>query len=113
MKRSLAIGLPRAVLLVAFVGCQDIKECGGGTGLDLPGLGVVHECETGGGERLELCWKDGSSDDLAASLDENGYPGSACWPTQRHLGPCRWSSACDGGGGSNALNGPWCPKETP
>jgi hypothetical protein len=109
VKRALVLGVPRILLLVAF-GCQDVKECGGGTGLDLPGLGIVHECQLESGE-LELCWRDGDSDELQLSLYEHGVPVIACNPTERHLGPCRYS--CDGGGGANAYNGPWCPEESP
>jgi hypothetical protein len=109
VKRALVLGVPRVLLLVAF-GCQDVKECGGGTGLDLPGLGVVHECQLESGE-LELCWRDGNSDELADSLIANGYAVIMCNPTERHLGPCRWTNACQGDGGANAYNGPWCPPE--
>lgn len=104
----------KALLAIALAACtwQDVKELGGGAGLDLPGLGVVHECQLESGE-LELCWKDGDSDELADSLIAHGHAVLMCNVTERHLGPCRWGSACEGGGGSNALNGPWCPEESP
>lgn len=99
-----------AIALLAACSWQDVKELGGGAGWDLPGFGVVHECDVGG-EHYELCWENGDSAELAASISTIYPVEVSCWPTERHLGPCRWSSACDGAGGSNAHNGPWCPED--
>jgi hypothetical protein len=90
-----------------MLGCQDIKELGGGAGLDLPWLDVVYQCQTES-ETLELCWDSGAWS-LSVSLTENGYGATTCRPTPRHSGPCIYCCS-DCGRGANAFNGSWCPS---
>jgi hypothetical protein len=101
----------RLAPLCLLLACQDIKELGGGAGLDLsfiPGLGQVFQCDVTDGTQLELCY-DGESSDLLDLLQANDIPASACGPTQRHAGPC-WFH-CSSGRGCNAFQGCACFEE--
>jgi hypothetical protein len=87
---------------------------GGGTGLDLPFLEVVYECDVEDASagyavvNLELCFNRGA-DELESQLWD-AYGGFAiCNPTQRHLGPCQYCCGPNCGRGANARNGAWCP----
>jgi hypothetical protein len=93
-------------------GCQDIKEIGGGAGIDLPGdfLGVVYECRFTDGSETEFCWAD-SENELVLSLNDNGFDTVDCYDTPRHAGPCWYR--CPGGRGCNSFSGCWCPVEAP
>lgn len=99
-----------AFFFVSACSWQDVKEFGGGTGLDLPGLGVVQLCTLPDGMDIEICCESGNSSVVEAQierewcLEENSV---VCRDTPRHLGPCRHT--CDGGAGANAFNGHWCP----
>jgi hypothetical protein len=103
--------LARAAVLALLVcsACQDVKELGGGAGLDLtfiPGVGQVFTCDVSDGTQLELCF-EGEADDLAQQIAAAGLGDATCGPTQRHLGPCVWTC---GGRGCNATGGCWgCP----
>jgi hypothetical protein len=53
----------RLAPLCLLLACQDIKELGGGAGLDLsfiPGVGQVFTCDTADGSEIEICF-DGES----------------------------------------------------
>ncbi len=98
------------VAIVALAGCG-IQETGGGTGLDLPWLDVVRQCDATRADpyelvALELC-SPLSDSALEASLDANGFEGATCWPTDRHAGPCIFG--CTPHSGCNSFNGCWCP----
>ncbi len=97
----------KLLLAIALTACtwQDVKELGGGTGLDLPGLDVVRLCTFPDGTSVELC-SDLDDGELEQSMAEHGLPDAHCAATPRHLGPCRYSCT---GGGANAYNGSWCP----
>jgi hypothetical protein len=84
--------------------CQDLKEIGGGIGLDLPLLGVVYVC-TDGAQTQELCW-DSGRDSLEVELDEHGWTSARCSNTNRHLGPCYYQ--CPSARGCNAFAGCAC-----
>lgn len=100
----------RIPLLLALAACsvQDVKELGGGAGLDLPWLDVVYSCSAiDGTERVvELCWDSGATSLGEALGDEPGGVWT-CEPTSRHLGPCWYH--CPGGTGCNSLGGCYCP----
>jgi hypothetical protein len=101
-----------AAIAVLIAGCQRCRELGGGTGLDLPWLAVVYECAC---ERdaesflVELCY-DGDGDELEAAIVryEPRVVSATCYPTPRHLGPCRMICPPDGGRGCNARSGCYC-----
>lgn len=96
--------------LALLAGCQDIKEIGGGAGLDLtwiPGVGQVFKCDLTDGSSLELCF-DGEADELEDSLFANEFGVADCSATPRHLGPCLACCSDDCGRGANAFNGTWC-----
>lgn len=100
---------PLLLALALLAGCQDVKEIGGGLGVDLtwvPGVGRVYACSAGGQE-FEFCF-DGSNDELADDLTTNGFGAAICGVTQRHLGPCLYCCGDDCGRGANAFNGSWC-----
>jgi hypothetical protein len=99
----------RLPLLLALLACQDIKELGGGAGLDLTflGLGQVFQCDVSDGTQLELCY-DGEQSELLDSLQSNDVPATVCRSTPRHLGPCVFCCSDGCGRGANAFNGAWC-----
>ena len=98
-----------AFLSLAACSWQDVKELGGGIGLDLPGLDVVRLCTFPDDTSIEVC-SDLSDEELEASLSEHWLDAASCEETPRHLGPCRFS--CElGAWGANAFNGMWCPPE--
>lgn len=96
----------RTALLAALFACQDIKDIGGGAGLDLPWLDVVYQCETPahGDGVYEFCFDD-SADELEQRLAAQGIE-ATCYPTPRHLGPCVYGCP---DGTCNAFNGCYCP----
>lgn len=100
-----------AFLSLAACSWQDVKELGGGAGIDLPGLDVVRLCTFPDETSIEVC-SDLSDDELEDSMATHGLADAMCEDTPRHLGPCRYS--CElGAGGSNAHMGMWCPPEEP
>jgi hypothetical protein len=104
--------LTALVVLVLFAACQDMRECGGGTGCDLPGYGVVYRCEADQGMVFEFCF-DGSADQLELGMAEARYVAPVCRPTPRHLGPCEYCCGGDCGRGCNAFQGCFCTSYGP
>lgn len=121
--------MSRLLVLLALLGCDDIRTLGSGAGWDLTWLpfidGNVYQCRMTG-TPIEVCpdqvdgvcireWcTDLDARDLTLLALEMGYGslgGSIyCRPTPRHLGPC--TLECDGDaaiGGCNALHGCICP----
>lgn len=99
-------------MLASACSLQDIKEVGGGAGIDLPGdfFGVVFECRFTDGTQTEFCWNK-SENSLILSLNDNGFDVVDCYDTPRHAGACWYH--CSSGRGCNAFGGCWCASEAP
>jgi hypothetical protein len=106
----------RVLVLLAACGVAacGLQEIGGGTGLDLPFLAVVYECQC---ERddvpsvLEVCWDDDAGElELAIATDDSLVISATCRPTSRHLGPCNYCCGDGCGRGCNAFNGCYCRR---